>query len=180
MSPRRSEAVEHALDERPEAGTRRSQEAEPQGVGGGGTIGTSRESHSSVALSTPQVPPLSDCPAPAAVGVDASCTISDAARPGSCTCRQKEKVQIQGPRHCIFTHLGVLPPLLLHSHLDLVTPSRAILNSQVRDAVCLIWDRGWLIIRQRQCRSPFLLVLLPLGRDLFKPAFLNGWLPDGP
>lgn len=62
-----------------EAGTGRSQEAEPQGDGGRETKGTSRKSHCSVAMSTPQVPPLSGCPAPAAVGVDASCTISDVA-----------------------------------------------------------------------------------------------------
>lgn len=67
-------------------------------------------------MSPPQVPPLSDCPAPAAVGVDASCTLSAVAMPGgkgmipgSCTCRAEGKGTNPGTRTLHFSRWEDVP-----------------------------------------------------------------------
>lgn len=60
-----------------------------------------------------------------------------------------------------------------------VTPSQALfLNSQIGVAACLVMGGAWLATRRHQGRSILLLVLLPFGRDLLKPAFLICCLLD--
>lgn len=107
VSARRSEAVEHALDERPEAGTRRSQEAEPRD--GGAPSGPAGRV---IAPSPCPRPGYLLCPAaqllqPAGGGgwKPAAPSLEDA-MPGG-------KGIIQGPGHCVSHTLGTTSPLTM-------------------------------------------------------------------